>query len=700
MACTAADTCDSGFCKAGKPKACPDHGPCVTASCNPANGLCLATAVTAATACDDGDKCTGPDACAGGLCKGGKLSCDDANMCTTDACAPATGCAHTALAGACDDGDKCTAPDVCAAGKCKSGAGKDCDDGKPCTTDACAAGVCKHAAATGTKCDDGTACTAKDACKAGACVGTPDAKLCADGSACTIDTCLPNSGCHHALDPKCAGCKGTQCLACGHADPAKQSQCGTGGAKLKGTCCAVADPLIYLAKANGDEVVDVELVDDFVLSCGGFGVRMSNVKNPAMPQNVGGGWGSGPQRCQRMTAGAKTADGGRIVYITHHGDDWVKSPQLGTWKLSSKGTLTKVDMVEDPKVLFEGVRWRDGHLYVAAHKSGVRTYQTDNKGKPAKLLAVTGGFTNAWKIELAGKQGYVADAEGGLRVLDLSAAAKPKLVQSLKTTGMCRDVDVDDQRLFAALGGAGIDVFARDKAGQLKALYNVPALGSAQALSLHKGLLAVANWSHTAVYDAASMTLLGTERVKNYPAVEQDFGVVIRDGIVYVGEWEGVHMVQVQPGRVAPDLWIKDELLNLKLPKAGAKAARVIIVENRGLVPLSINKIDTDQGALFSASPNKFSVAPGGKKAVELTIKPTGTTSQFIKGVLRVYTNDPDSYANPYRLHLLAQNSTTTGSTHVGDPLPKEFGVLDPTGAGQLSNLKGNVVVLAYFALF
>ena len=97
--------------------------------------------------------------------------CDDGNPCTDDACA-AGKCLHTNNAAPCDDGNPCTS-DVCAAGKCVSSNNiAFCDDGNACTTDACLAGACTHAF-NSLPCDDGLACTVGDACADGKCAGTP-----------------------------------------------------------------------------------------------------------------------------------------------------------------------------------------------------------------------------------------------------------------------------------------------------------------------------------------------------------------------------------------------------------------------------------------------------------------------------------------------------------------------------------------------
>ena len=49
------------------------------------------------SACTDHNPCTQTDACQGGVCVGSNLlDCDDGDPCTADACAPLGGCAHLA----------------------------------------------------------------------------------------------------------------------------------------------------------------------------------------------------------------------------------------------------------------------------------------------------------------------------------------------------------------------------------------------------------------------------------------------------------------------------------------------------------------------------------------------------------------------------------------------------------------------------
>ena len=62
--------------------------------------------------------------------------------------------------------------------------------------------------------------------------------------------------------------------------------------------------------------------------------------------------------------------------------------------------------------------------------------------------------------------------------------------------------------------------------------------------------------------------------------------------------------------------------------------------------------------------------------------------------MLTMATNDPDDYHADYQVPLAA---ISTDQLDVGDSLTSDFDFLDPGG---VSGLEGQVVVLAYFALF
>ena len=179
-ACTTGEMCAAGSCGLGATVSCDDANPCTDDACTPQKG-CSHAANT--VACDaDGSVCTVGDACGGGICQPGPaLACDDGNPCTTDACDATTGCTHSANNLPCDDGDGCTGPDACGGGACLAGPKKVCDDGNPCTVDACKAGACvtDPAPQEGKSCPAPAGCASAGVCAAGVC--TYQAATCPGG---------------------------------------------------------------------------------------------------------------------------------------------------------------------------------------------------------------------------------------------------------------------------------------------------------------------------------------------------------------------------------------------------------------------------------------------------------------------------------------------------------------------------------------
>ncbi len=204
--CTSSDKCAAGVCKPGTYNCackvdadCNDNNTCTVDKCAPSGTAVTCTnTVTAGAACNDGDACTTADTCSStGGCLGKAVVCDDGNPCTADACSLKTGsCATTPQAKGfpCSDGLACTTGDACdGAGTCAT-TPVNCDDGNPCTTDACVpkTGSCSHVNNT-SPCEDGNLCTLNDVCASGACV-SGKAKSCADTTICTADACNPKTG--------------------------------------------------------------------------------------------------------------------------------------------------------------------------------------------------------------------------------------------------------------------------------------------------------------------------------------------------------------------------------------------------------------------------------------------------------------------------------------------------------------------------
>ncbi len=219
-ACSQEDQCAGGLC-IGVALDCDDLNECTYDACSLADG-CTHTANSAA--CDDQDPCTANDQCANGTCAG-EAMCDDANPCTDDYCDAVLGCAWIPLEGACDDGDACTTGDTCTEGLCVPGQALECDDADSCTSDGCVAGACSNVTLPlGSPCDDDDSCTEADTCTADGCVGDPGI-VCDDGNPCTLDACT---------DGACTATPLADASPCDAGDP-----CAVTSACTEGECLTV-----------------------------------------------------------------------------------------------------------------------------------------------------------------------------------------------------------------------------------------------------------------------------------------------------------------------------------------------------------------------------------------------------------------------------------------------------------------------------
>ncbi len=472
-------------------------------------------------------------------------------------------------------------------------------------------------------------------------------------------------------------CPELSCLACGSG-----TECAASGAPLGETCCALGDDLVELGEGEIPEVVDIEVDDQYAYLCGGFGGRVFDVSDSRNPLDMGALAG----RCQRIALGPVLTDGTRVIYVAHHGDSRWAVPYLATWHLDASGALFEVAVIDQAEVLFEGIVWRDGVLYVAAHAGGLRVYSTDDQGVPTFARAV-GGFENAWKVAVSGAHLYVAD-DGAVQVLSIDDPLAPQLVGQADAPGQVRDLDVADDVVYAALGSGGLLILDVSNPAAPTEIDRVLLRGSIQAVAVRGDRLALASWTHLALHDRASLDLLATESLKG--PLEQTLGVALRGDDIFAAEWgTGLHVLAHQPGYVAPDMWVDEGVYRFRGDRSEAQA---VIIRNRGLVTLEVDRIETNNES-YQVDQDRVSILPGEAAVVEVTF--TLGPSSVPDSLLTLSSNDPDRPTLDLPLRI-----GDSSLLKVGDQLGDRFGFLDPSGAGQVSALDGKVVLLAYFGIW
>jgi len=492
-----------------------------------------------------------------------------------------------------------------------------------------------------------------------------------------------------AADPAPSGdldpCTDLACMPCASSPPDAERCADT--PDVDGTCCASGDPIVQLADARGSEVVDAITNGRFAVGCGGFGAVVSNIEDPTTPETMG----TATDRCQNAAFGPLLPSGEQLLYVTHHGDSWVETPGLHSFVLSADGTtMTPGPSETDADVLYEGLTVAQGLLYVTAHARGLLVYTVDDVGAPTRIAEI-GGLPNAVEVASDGQHLYVADREAGVVVFALDDPSAPRRLGTYPTKGIPRDIDVDAGRVYVALGAAGFEVFAHDGAGGLSSVAHVDADGAVQQIDAEEDLVAVAAWSHAALYDTATLGLLGTERTRPTPQFEQDLGVAVYADLIFVAEWESLYVLAHNPGQVAPDLHVEQELLEFD---EAVSDSQVVVVRNRGALPLDVSEV-TSSDERFVVQFEPATLDPGQALAFEVgfTAGAEGQTAARIN----IVSNDPDDDQSP---HIVPVDASESTRLDVGDPIGSNFDFLDLEGSGEVKNLEGNVIVLAYFALF
>jgi hypothetical protein len=446
------------------------------------------------------------------------------------------------------------------------------------------------------------------------------------------------------------------------------------------------DALVYLAAAGGFEVAGVETDGRYVFTCGGAGLHVDDLTDPARPAPRGD---VGP-RCQHVALGPADAGGARTFHVLHHGDAWTGPASVRTFRMPPEGPAAETAATTFPELSLEGAVRHGAHLYVAARAAGLAVF--DVAGVTPSLVRVVPGLRDARGIALApgADVAYVADGDGGLAVVALADPAGAAVVGTIPTSGAAVDVDVYTSRIYVA-AGTSVDVYdAGADAPEPRRVATLDAMGPAQAVAAGDGFVAVASWRQIALFDDAG-TLVATEELRR-PGGDRFVAAAASGRTVLAGEWDGVHVLAYSPGLRAPDLWVRDVSIDFEPERT---AQRALVVVNRGLLPLSINAT-LDENANFSVLPINLELPPGEGDSLEVTFTPPEGRRDFaVTTRLRLTTNDPDAVHAAFELTV---NARRAALLDVGDALDARFGFLDASGAGQPDALRGHVVVLAYFA--
>lgn len=386
---------------------------------------------------------------------------------------------------------------------------------------------------------------------------------------------------------------------------------------------------------------------------------------------------------------AQVTSDGNVAYTLSKdstGKSWLTALQKNgsTWE-------RKAQLVEQGPVLWSGLTFHQGKVYVAARSQGVLVFKQDNQ--TFQKLEEWKEYKDAWALQFQQARAFLADGIHGFKLLSLSNDG-PKLLSQVDLKGVATQVAAQGENAYVALGPDGyaainikdltqpkVQTFATDYA-----ILDIAATGSWVVVSnlfdvqTHRwqdinqkptwvGRIALPNQSSSST---TNHTTLG---------LSKDW--------LFVGTSDGLQVVRYN-AEPSPILTLSQDVLHFGHVKAETPQSVAIVLFNKGQKELKLSGFQV-QGKGFKVGKSPTSLKPGDVNVVELTYQ--SKTSTLAKGTLTFTTNDP---VRP-RVELPMFANPLGGS--VGEVHPaKTWTDLQGQQLYSTSSLRGKVVLLVYFA--
>ena len=478
------------------------------------------------------------------------------------------------------------------------------------------------------------------------------------------------------------------------------SGCGGSGKKIVNRG-PYKDPMTQLSRLDTSTFIEVTEVragpDGAVVFCSGVrGLNIVDARDPSAMKSrarlVSRHSSPSYPRCQHV------AMAGDIVYMSSRGDEIQPTSFVSAFDTSGSEPVEVASLVSSGES-FEGLAAAGNRLYIAMHESGVAV--VENRGDALVEVGRLGGagsaIVNAWSVAVRDSVVYLADGTGGLAAIDVSDPASPVEIGRVAIEGAAIHIELDPGRSLAyvAAGQGGVSIVDISDAAAPAVLAVADTPGTVLQVAASDSRIYVADWNDIRVFDVtdpAAPRLLATDRVDSASEFARVLGIAAAGTTVYVGEWTGLYSYRFHPERQAPDIWLGRRLIEFPRVAAGAVDAAVVIVRNEGTKPLVIDQLKVTGGPFSVAESPPITIAPGGADVLEVVYRPDGDV--FREGTLELRSDDPDEGIT--RLDL-AGNRPGAG---VGDVAPEVVVNLLDGGQWRLSEQRGRVVVLAYFATF
>ncbi len=460
-----------------------------------------------------------------------------------------------------------------------------------------------------------------------------------------------------------------------------------------------ADPLVHLARAEGDafiEILDAHHRDGRIFACTGTqGLTVWSTADDGTTALLAEGIAPRDAahakfpRCQHVAL----HDSDSRVVLTSRGDEVQPRPFVGVVDLESLDA-PKTLAVHRGDASYEGAVFVDDDVVVAAHQAGLMRLTVDG-ARLTPRATFRDAHSDAWFPALSpGGDIVVAEGATGLRTYSV-ADHGIALLATLALPGSSKHLAIEGTTAYVATStGIAIVDIADPAAPQLLSTTQTP--GTALAVAVGRpGALFVADWDQVrgyAVDDPRRPVAILGETIPTEGSFSRVLALAAsRDGRVFAGEWQGMHVLRHVESAPSPELEIHTTTVAMGRAGTGKPALAELRLRNSGDAPLTISRIERTDSAV-SVTPTCLQLQPGQSKAVDVRLEPDD--EQPFAGQLVLHTDDPDEP------RVTVGVVANTAGANIGDDAP-DFDALDLNGKRWTkAGLTGKVVLLAYFATF
>ena len=432
---------------------------------------------------------------------------------------------------------------------------------------------------------------------------------------------------------------------------------------------------------QANHILDAEIYDNtLIISAMVQGIEFYDISNSGQLNHLshftlsgggGGGGGGGGTKSNCVTASNNYA------YFTSNNGLFVVNITNPSNPINN-GRIPGTD-----NFILENLKADDNILAVACHEDGVRLYDITNPSNP--IYRSTISTNNSWAVALKDQFAYVADNENIL-VVNIQDLSSPEIITSINTGNAIKDLVIDDNKLYSAIGSDGVTLFDINNQSYPQFLGNYNTSSLANRLSIFEDKVAVSDWDDVEIleWDGSNLNLVGYKNTTN-----RTMAIATKDSYIFSAEWASVQSMEF--GIVdGPDLDLSSTYIIYPYVENGDSYSMFIDAINNGNETLTISdNYVTNQEFLIINPLNEL--LPDQNQIIELAYNASNSNAS---GSYRIYSNDPD------QSEIICQLVGNVDGANVGEPAPNFSLEIVANGAGyfQLSDYIGKVVVLAFFA--